>query len=245
MKRAPKEFADLLSRRGRALLRRGPQKRLTRTHPFRADDGLLEPRLTTGLLGLLERELFATLKPMVDPIPGWTIAGMRDNYSELLPKTVRVLTATFESPRSRSWRVAQSIGLVEMLQSPSMHEFAEKFSGHRLARGHGIQALCYRPGDYAGPHNDHHPEEPEARHGYVDLHLTLCTPGVGQQLLVYEDRGHLSQVRAIDTLGGVTCYRLPFWHYTTPLVARPGRAPAHRWVLLSTFIDAAAAAERR
>jgi hypothetical protein len=35
-------------------------------------------------------------------------------------------------------------------------------------------------------------------------------------------------------------YRLPFWHYTTPLVGRPGKEDAaRRWVLLGTFLDAA------
>jgi len=30
---------------------------------------------------------------------------------------------------------------------------------------------------------------------------------------------------------------LPFWHYTTPLVAKRGRAKdAARWVLLGTFL---------
>jgi hypothetical protein len=31
----------------------------------------------------------------------------------------------------------------------------------------------------------------------------------------------------------VTAYRLPFWHYTTPLVGAPKAA---RWVLLGTFL---------
>jgi hypothetical protein len=43
----------------------------------------------------------------------------------------------------------------------------------------------------------------------------------------------------VNTVGGVTVYRLPFWHYTTPLMARPGQdAAARRWVLLGTFLDA-------
>jgi len=53
-------------------------------------------------------------------------------------------------------------------------------------------------------------------------------------LLVYEKQSHLSEVSSIVTRGGVTCYRLPFWHYTTPL---EGNAKARRWVLLGTFLD--------
>jgi len=44
----------------------------------------------------------------------------------------------------------------------------------------------------------------------------------------------------------VSAYRLPFWHYVTPLVAAPGRArEARRWVLLGTFLYAAPRAARR
>jgi len=34
----------------------------------------------------------------------------------------------------------------------------------------------------------------------------------------------------------VAVYRLPFWHYTTPLLAKRGReAEARRWLLLGSF----------
>src|SRR3546814_6614131 len=58
----------------------------------------------------------------------------------------------------------------------------------------GVQALCYGPGDYAGPHNDHHPEEPTARGGYVDCHISLASSAVDHQWLVYAERGHLSRM---------------------------------------------------
>jgi hypothetical protein len=96
--------------------------------------------------------------------------------------------------------------------------------------------LCYGPGDYAGPHTDHHPEDSRARDGYVDMHLTLSGPGVAQQWLVYAEGGHFRHVLNVNTAGGITAYRLPFWHYTTPLVATPGRErTARRWVVLGTF----------
>jgi len=99
--------------------------------------------------------------------------------------------------------------------------------------------LAYGAGDYAGPHNDHHPEDAEARDGYTDVHLTFCTQGVARQALIYAPLGHFSEEASVATLGGVTAYRLPFWHYTTPLVARRGQEQtARRWVLLGTFLDA-------
>ena len=96
--------------------------------------------------------------------------------------------------------------------------------------------LRYGPGDYAGPHNDHHPENKDARGGYIDLHLSLCSPGVAHQWLVYSRAGHFSEIVSVAKPASVTAYRLPFWHYTTPLAARPRRTDAARWVLLGTFL---------
>jgi hypothetical protein len=151
---------------------------------------------------------------------------------------VSVRTAFIDHARARARKRAVDSGLIAMLRSPGFHALAEALSGYPLRKKWGLQALCYLPGDYSGPHNDHHPDEPLGRDGYTDLHLTFCTDGVAQQLLVYERHHHLSQVQDVVTSGGVTCYRLPFWHYTTPLVARPrAEARARRWVLLGTFLD--------
>src|SRR4030095_10664763 len=144
----------------------------------------------------------------------------------------------WERRRERADRRAEEIGLVAMLRSESFAAFAAALAGRALRRRWGIQLLCYGPGDYAGPHNDHHPEEPAARRGYLDLHISLSGRGVAQQWLVYAVQGHFSRIVDVATAGGVTAYRLPIWHYVTPLVARDG-APAEtarRWVLLGTFL---------
>jgi hypothetical protein len=71
------------------------------------------------------------------------------------------------------------------------------------------------------------------------MHLTFATPAVAHQWLVYSKGGHFSEMQNVTTVGGITVYRLPFWHYTTPLMAKPGaEADARRWVLLGTFLDA-------
>jgi hypothetical protein len=177
---------------------------------------------------------------MEDPIPPDSVTSMTENYSERLTKTVRVDTALLESRRARAYVAAREVGLVQMLRSESFREFASQLLGRPLRRGWGIQVLRYRPGDYAGPHNDHHPEEADARDGYLDVHLSFTSRAVAHQWLVYERAGHFSEVTSVATLGGLTAYRLPFWHYTTPLVARPGRqGAARRWVMLGTFLAAA------
>jgi len=71
------------------------------------------------------------------------------------------------------------------------------------------------------------------------VHVSLSTPAVAGQSLVYESGGHFCQQIELATLGGITAYRLPLWHYTTPLQARPGQEQAaRRWLLLGTFLYA-------
>jgi hypothetical protein len=241
MPRKLAEFAELLTPRGRRVLE-GRDRALCGAvgegkARFVAAGGLLDRDACRRLLARLERTVRPALTPMADPIPAWTVRAMEQNYAELLPKTVRVQTAMLESRRARAYRLAEQVGLVDLLRSSTFHAFAEALCGQPLRRGWGIQALCYGPGDYAGPHNDHHPEEPDAKDGYLDLHVSLSTPAVAHQWLVYEQGGHLSQMQRVNTLGGVTAYRLPFWHYTTPLWPRPQQETnARRWVLLGTFL---------
>ena len=244
----PAEFEELLSAEGRKIL--------AGTHPlcgallvpgkrFTASLGLIDPRKAERLRRALEKTLLPLLEEMAQPIPPQTLTDMTENYGELLPKTARVRTAYLDHPRARAFRAAEAMGLTTLLRSQSLVAFAAAVCGRRLRPRGGMQVLCYTPGDYAGPHNDHHPEDPEAAGGYTDVHLTLCGPAVAHQYLVYARRGHLSEVWDVATLGGVTVYRLPFWHYTTPLVARPGQeGAARRWVLLGTYLDAPPRARR-
>lgn len=237
LRRCPSEFEALLSRRGREVLS-GRRTLSLGAERFLAADGLLEPRRARELLALIDRTMKDALTPMADAIPPWTITGMQHDYGELLPKTVRVRTATFSSKRSKGFQRAGEIGLHALLASESYFAFANALAGRALRKTFGTQVLCYSPGDYAGPHNDHHPEDPLARGGYTDLHLTFCTDGVLAQSLVYERAGHFSEQRSVATVGGVTCYRLPFWHFTTPLIAKRGHEhTARRWVVLGTFLD--------
>lgn len=238
----PSQFADLLTAKGRRALE-GKLPSLTGIlktgRRLIAANDLLEPAKSRALLAALEAALTPHLTLMEAPIPPETIWGMEENYSELLPKTVRVRTVTMASRTSKGARAVERLGLQRLLRSDTFGRFAEVLSGRKVRRGWGTQVLAYGAGDYAGPHNDHHPEDPQARDGYTDLHLTFCTRGVARQSLVYAPLGHFSEEASVNTLGGVTAYRLPFWHYTTPLVARRGQeATARRWVLLGTFLDA-------
>ena len=60
-----------------------------------------------------------------------------------------------------------------------------------------------------------------AAKGYLDFHLSLVGPGVAHQYLVYAKSGHFTEMVPVAESGCLTLYRLPFWHYTTPLQAKP------------------------
>ena len=247
MKRFPAEFEELLSARGRRVLagRDRISGVLAQGLRFVYAPDLLARGKAAAALGLLERTMRDVLTSMDAPIPAAAIGEMTTSYSELLPKVACVRTALMASARSRGSRRAEEIGLTAMLRSESFHALAEAVSGYRLQEKRGTQLLCYDANGYAGPHNDHHPEEKAARGGYVDLHVSFSTSAVEHQWLVYEHQGHLGQIQSVVTLGGLSCYRLPVWHYTTPLSAWPGRRKdARRWVALGTFLDRTGSAAR-
>ncbi len=236
----PDDFARLLSADGRRLL--DGRHRLAgaladpRTR-FVAASGLIEPRQAARVRNVLERALIGRLERIDTPVPPEATWDMTRNYAEMLPKTVLVWTAYLESRREAAWEAAEEIGLVDLLQSASFLRFAEAIAGRPLRDRWGQQVLCYGAGDYSGPHNDHHPEDAEARDGYLDLHLGFVTAAVKAQRLVYAKAGHFSHEVDVAQDGLVSAYRLPFWHYTTPLLAKRGRSEAaRRWVLLGTFL---------
>lgn len=242
MRQFPAEFSDLLSPAGHRLLAGRHASAGGLADPrcrFLAFGDLLDTRRVNGAAALLERALGPHMRVMAQPIPPETIWDLKQNYAERLPKTMRQRSLHLDGARTAGRRAAEAIGLSAMLTSESYRAFAAALAGRPLKRRHGLQAIVYGPGDYAGPHNDHHPEEPTARQGYLDVHLGFCSAGVRSQLLVYAKAGHFTESVEVGRPAMVTAYRLPFWHYTTPLLPKRGReAEARRWLLLGTFLFA-------
>lgn len=239
----PTEFEDLLTRAGKRVLAGNaadvcgaladPRRR------FVALSGMIATAKAEHLRRVLEREMAGLLADLDQPIPPETIWDMKRNYDDWLPKSVRCRTAYLENRRGKAWRRAKELGFIDLLSSQSMIAFGEAVLGRKLEQKGGQQILRYGPGDYAGPHTDHTPEIKRAAKGYLDVHLSLVGPGVAHQYLVYARGGHFTEMVPVAESGCLTLYRLPFWHYTTPLQARAGRAKnAARWVLLGTFLFA-------
>jgi hypothetical protein len=240
MDRFPAEFEDLLNRRGRRVLAEGPRLEsliARKQTPILFFDDVIDAGVAAECIRLLDEALYPVLRRMHTPIPREALTGMTENFSEELRKTVRVKTATFNSRSSRCRTAAREVGLDTMLSSASFRRFAQAVTGPNLREDHwGRQVICYETGDYSGPHNDHHPQREVARNGFIDFHIMFSNASVAQQLLIYEQRGFLTETREVTRTPAIAVYRLPFWHYTTPLQAKPGReATARRWLLLGSF----------
>lgn len=208
----------------------------SRKAPFALLERMINPAMARECLRLLDRHLYDLLASESSPIPTDSISSMKENYGESLQKVFRFKTAFLASKISRSYRAARELGLLTMLGSDSFVGFAEMVTGLQLVRPPSFQVICYEHGDYVGPHNDHHPEDDPNCVGYVDVHVTLCNDAIAHQFLIYERHRHLSTITNVNLNGGISIYRLPFWHQVTPLVGKPGRErEARRWLLLGTF----------
>jgi hypothetical protein len=237
MHRFPSELIELLSRsavaRIRAFAENGADIKREKLFWF----PMVCRRSThRASLQLLEQKMKSVLRPVKGPIPRSAITTMRTNYSEMLPKTLRNSAVGLNSRGSKAYKIAEQIGILQMLRSDSLRHLLEDLCGFRLDDDPGCQILCYGPGDYVGPHNDHHPEADHLRRGYVDFQMTLCTDSVDQQWLVFEQNGYLENMIDVGISSGISISFLPFWHYTTPLLPRHGRvAAARRWLLIASF----------
>jgi hypothetical protein len=235
MKLFPSDFSDFLNKQRylqaqSASPLRGSELRLA-WFPL-----LVRTSLVDDAILLLNQNLGPFLKPIERPIPRSTITEMKTNYSESLPKTLSNRTITFNNHRSPAYAAAKQIGLIPMMLSSSLKKFAENISGFSLNENPGLQVIQYRPGDYVGPHNDHHPEDDHLRKGYVDLQITLTNDAVERQLLIHEVKGYLNQPVNVGIRSGVSVSNLPFWHQVTPLEAKPGLDHrAQRWLLLVSW----------
>lgn len=135
--------------------------------------------------------------------------------------------------------------LLNFCQSASLKQFAESVTGYKLSQDSksGVLVVCYGPYDYLSSHNDvkwplaagwTNITEPTE---YVDVHLTFTTAGVDQQFLVLQNGHFLNDIRGGKPVNGtIGVYRLPFWHYTTPLIPKEGQEDnARRWIIMVNY----------
>lgn len=234
MDRFPSEFSELLTPEWQLRLSRlssFPASLRQARSKYRSYD-VISPQTAFECANLMTKALDENLQWLCARIPADSISKMRKNYSERLPKTMHMRTVYLDHQTGKGFRAIQRIGLWKMFNSVSFKTFAERLSGYSLSNLK-YQVICYQHGDHVGPHNDHHPEIEELRNGYIDLHISLPNEYVDHQWLVWERRGFLAQILNVNRPGSAGIYKLPFWHYTTPLVGRSGHEiRARRWLLL-------------
>lgn len=240
MRKFPHEFSDLLTPAGLSILRGEDEKScslfLDPARYFATFDAAVDKSLAEDCVRIMDAHLYEHLAVEQRMIPPESITRMRRNYQEALSKTMHIKTAFFRRRSSRASQAAERIGLLRMLRSSTFTGFAEAVTGLKLDRNLNLQVSCYEQGDYVGPHNDHHPESETLRRGYVDFHVMFTNDAVAHQYLVYEEGAHFSKIVDVNIQGGVSIYKLPFWHYTTPLAGKRGQErAARRWLLLGTF----------
>ena len=230
----PKQFSDLLNRRGLQILA-GKNNDYT-DHKIAVAQNIIRPEYVSAILNELEHNIFPVLKNFHTQVPADSIKKMKKNYSEKLAKSMKMKSAELNSRNSIAYRIAYDLGLVDMLCSASYKSMGQALLGAKFGCSMGKQVICYQHGDYVSPHNDHHPENENLKNGYFDIQLMLSNQSVKHQWLVYEQNGFLNSMKDITSPSGIAVYRLPFWHYTTPLIARPTKInEARRWLLLHSF----------
>lgn len=153
MDRFPAEFADMLGPHGKALMKAGGTDSARFAQTYSANSSgttplAFLPRMLSQSWAKRARQLLDTtmlehVQRIESRIPQQAITGMRRNYSEKLPKSLRIQTVYFNSPRSTAYRAATEIGLLQMLRSESLAQFAERITGLRLDRRRGVQLILY------------------------------------------------------------------------------------------------------
>lgn len=199
-------------------------------------DDIIDERVAGDCMKILNQNFRKLLKPISARIDKEELRNMRENYSEKLAKTLRMQTLEIGGRQSASYEAAARCGLIQLLHSESLRAFGEAVVGNNFGKAENNQLILYQHQDYVSPHNDHHPENPEVRNGYYDMHIMFSNRFVAHQYLIYEKGGFLNGVHDIARPSAIAIYRLPFWHYTTPLLGKRGQEHhAQRWLLLRSF----------
>ena len=125
MDRFPAEFEDLLNRRGRRLIADAPQLEslmARRQTPIVFLEDVIDRGVAKECIRLLDESMYPRLRRMHTPIPREALTRMKRNYTDTLPKTVRVRTAMFNGGRSKALETAEERGYYESLN----HDYAAR-----------------------------------------------------------------------------------------------------------------------
>jgi hypothetical protein len=253
MKSWPLDFADLLNDQGRALLEQpAPLAQFAmdnRDTPYVNLRELLTPQAEQGCLALLEQrwpimqrhreENPLRAADQCDP----DLDYVSSPYNSRLHHMFCPIGSREGDEDFRQFFLDS--GLFDMCRSDSMRRFAEAITGYRLLQNQrsGVLVICYGANDYLSMHNDVKwpmqagwvdTAEPIA---YVDLHLSFVTDAAEQQFLLIQQGAYVNRIMGGKPVNGtVSVYRLPFWHFATPLIPKAGEEErCRRWIVMVNY----------
>lgn len=239
LKKFPAEFEDLLNKDGKKILsgQYTPENFGKKGGtPIEVVKGVIDPAVAADCVRILQQHFYGHLKSIASRIDKDAIPAMKKNYTEKLAKTLKMKTLELGVKKTKTNLLAHDCGLMQMLASDSLKAFAEAVTKEKFGSPENNQIICYQHGDYVSPHNDHHPENDNVKNGYYDIHIMFSNEHVQHQWLVYEKNGFLNHTHDIAAPSAIAIYKLPFWHYTTPMMAKADKEDeAQRWLLLRSF----------
>jgi len=218
-------FFHLLSPRGQRFARmETPKAGKAALHErMRVYEDLLDPKAEKRLRAALDKDLYPVMRLHSRRVPG-ADSKLQGAGSE------RHRVASVADEKRAIASALENTGIASLFRSIEFHDLAQSLSGLRLQRRFDIQVRCYEAGDHCASIALQKQERKAFADG-VDVQLTLCSPTVQSQWIVYEDDGHFSRVANVASPGVFSVYRTPFSHYTTPLVLKPGATRGSRWVI--------------
>src|SRR5271165_2807025 len=109
MRKFPVEFSSLLSEQGKQQV--ASEHAMPGRPPLTLKEDLFNPATARACVRILDRHIYPILRPMQSPIPSDSISSMTVNYSESLPKTLRMKTCPLHSKRCVAYPKAEEINL--------------------------------------------------------------------------------------------------------------------------------------
>ena len=151
------------------------------------------------------------------------IKGNREELPDLSPLKSIAYTQVKES------------GLFDIFQSESWFEWFHNFIGADADQfedqNKSIQFSKYTQGDNIGLHNDYYGTTKKVK-WFLDVHISFVNKWVDHQYMLF-GKDTLNNEVSVAANGSIGIYRLPLWHFVTPLIGKVGHEnEAARWLII-------------